>query len=216
MGKIAAKPVVDRRRARSKRMIYNALAELIEEKGLDGFTVGDITQRADLNRSTFYSHFKDKDDVVDSFEEEFLIGLVDIDAKLGAVSQSELALAVIGVQPLAPLMEIFDYLQDNASVLTALLGPDGDIGFEHRLVDTICTSIVDKVLAPEYKDNPSRVLRYYVAYFSSASLGIVRAWLEDGMIESSEEMARIMLGLSLLKPGDPIEIDGISDNVRKD
>ena len=209
------KSALDRRCIRSRRMIYHALVDLIAERGLDGFTVADITSRADLNRSTFYSHFKDKDDLISHFEEGFLKGLTDIEEELGQVSQADLALAAMGVEPLRPLVKIFDFLREHGAVLRALIGPGGDIGFEHRLVETLCKSIVDGILAPKYKENPSRVVRYYVAYFSSASLGIVSTWLEDGMRESSEDMARIMLGLSMLKPGDPIEIVGLSET-RKD
>ncbi len=205
------KGMLDRRCVRSRRMIYRALIDLIEERGLDGFTVADITARADLNRSTFYSHFRDKDDLIARFEDDFLKGLTDIEAELGRVSQADLALAAMGVTPLRPLVDIFDFIKEHATVLTALLGPRGDIGFEHRLVDTLCASIADGILNPKYKENPSRVIRYYVAYFSSASLGIVRTWLEDGMKESSEDMARILLGLALLKPGESIEIEGLSD-----
>ncbi len=206
-----ASDTLDRRSVRSRRMIYEALVSLIEERGMDGFTVSDITERADLNRSTFYSHFKDKDDLIRKFEEEFLEDLADIESRLGEITQAELTLAAVGIAPLVPLVELFEYLGSNAAVLQALLGPRGDIGFEHRMMDTLCAAIVDRILAPEYKENPTRLIRYYVSYFSSASLGLVRTWLDDGMVERPEEMARIMLGLSLLKPGDPIEIEGVTD-----
>ncbi len=199
----------DRRSIRSRKMIYNALIDLIEEKGLDGFTVSDITERADLNRSTFYSHFKDRDHLIRCFEDDFFAGLGDIEAMIAEVTPEELVDASIGERPLECLVKLFDYLRENSDLLLALIGPSGDIRFEHMIIDNLCVSIVDKILNHKYKDNPTRLVKYYTAFIASASLGIVRMWLEDNMVESSEEMARIMFGLAELRPGEPIEIDGL-------
>ena len=49
---------------RSRKLINNALAELIKEKPLDKITVTDVVKRADLNRGTFYAHYNDIQDVV--------------------------------------------------------------------------------------------------------------------------------------------------------
>lgn len=49
---------------RSRRLINEALAELIKEKPLDKITVTDVVTRADLNRGTFYAHYTDIQDVV--------------------------------------------------------------------------------------------------------------------------------------------------------
>ena len=63
-------------------MIYRAMVDLVEERGIDGFTVSDLTERADLNRSTFYSHFKDKDDLIKSCEDDFLDELIEVESEI--------------------------------------------------------------------------------------------------------------------------------------
>jgi len=50
---------------RSRKLINEALADLLTEKPLDKITVTDVVSRADINRGTFYAHFKDIPDVVD-------------------------------------------------------------------------------------------------------------------------------------------------------
>ena len=50
---------------RSKKLINEALADLLMEKPLDKITVTDVVTRADLNRGTFYAHYRDIPDVVD-------------------------------------------------------------------------------------------------------------------------------------------------------
>ena len=50
---------------RSRKLINEALADLLTEKPLDKITVTDVVSRADINRGTFYAHYKDIPDVVD-------------------------------------------------------------------------------------------------------------------------------------------------------
>lgn len=50
----------DPRITRTRAMLTKALGELMGEKSFDAITVGEITERATLNRVTFYAHFQDK------------------------------------------------------------------------------------------------------------------------------------------------------------
>jgi AcrR family transcriptional regulator len=54
----------DRRVAKSRRALKEALTDLILERGYESVTVGDVIDRADVGRSTFYAHFLDKDDLL--------------------------------------------------------------------------------------------------------------------------------------------------------
>lgn len=54
----------DRRVRRTKGLLQRALIELLLEKGYSRTTVQDILDRADVGRSTFYSHYRDKDDLL--------------------------------------------------------------------------------------------------------------------------------------------------------
>lgn len=54
---------------RSKKMITDALVELLDEKTLDKITVTDIVKRANINRGTFYAHYESVTDVVTSIFE---------------------------------------------------------------------------------------------------------------------------------------------------
>lgn len=50
---------------RSRKLINDALADLLTEKPLDKITVTDVVKRADINRGTFYAHYRDIPDVVE-------------------------------------------------------------------------------------------------------------------------------------------------------
>ncbi len=51
---------LDRRVSRTRRRIRQAFEQLLAEKGFNALTVQDITERAEINRATFYAHYPDK------------------------------------------------------------------------------------------------------------------------------------------------------------
>jgi AcrR family transcriptional regulator len=62
----------DPRVTRTRQLIFKAFQELLSEKDFESLTVQDITDRATVNRATFYAHFEDKYGLLDAaFDEEF-------------------------------------------------------------------------------------------------------------------------------------------------
>ena len=198
----------DRRSLRSKKMLRDACAKLIEERGIDGFSISDLTNAADLNRGTFYAHYKDKDDLLKSFEAEIFVSLQTIEQRIKNILLEELFVSLSMGQPLSFCVELFDILREHGMLLRALLGPGGDATFQARLRDIVCTNMVQAVLYPKYRENPTPLVEYYIAYYAAAHLGLIQCWLERGMVETSEEMAHIMTSVVFLKPGDRIELLG--------
>src|SRR5277367_4528549 len=62
----------DRRVQRTCERLGNALVTLIQEKPINDVTVQDVLDRASVGRSTFYLHYRDKDDLLLSQLEKFL------------------------------------------------------------------------------------------------------------------------------------------------
>src|SRR6266852_3410158 len=62
----------DRRTNRTRRSLSAAMVELVKEKRFDDITVQNVIDRADVGRSTFYSHFRDKEDLFQKNWERFL------------------------------------------------------------------------------------------------------------------------------------------------
>ena len=67
----------DRRIRRSQEALIHALLDLIETRHYDQISVQDITQKANVGRSTFYAHYQDKDDLLISGFEHLLDELVE-------------------------------------------------------------------------------------------------------------------------------------------
>ncbi|SDC07146.1 transcriptional regulator, TetR family [Pelagirhabdus alkalitolerans] len=68
----------DPRIIRTRKLMMNALFDLSTQKDLHAITVKDITSQANINRATFYYHFKDKYDLFEqTFKEDFNACVVD-------------------------------------------------------------------------------------------------------------------------------------------
>ena len=65
-------PLVERKRRQARQRIIEAARELFLERGFDGVSVGDIAERAEVGRTTFFRHFGDKQEVVFAKEQELL------------------------------------------------------------------------------------------------------------------------------------------------
>jgi AcrR family transcriptional regulator len=196
----------DRRIIRSKKALREAVIELMEKRGFEGFTVNDLCEQADLNRGTFYNHFKDKDDLLATFENEVMDDLDILQDKMKDLNLSDIVIGQSRGIPLPFLVELFDYLKQEGDFLHAVLGPGGDVGFGPRLRDSVCTHLIQSILHEKYRHDPTAFVNYYVAFFASAYLGIIIRWLETGMQESSEEMALIAMKLLFIRPGEPIRL----------
>ena len=196
----------DRRTLRSKRALREAFAALVSEQGLGNFSVSELSERADLNRGTFYAHFRDMDGLLRCYEDEVVADLLHFEDRLRQVKLRELAMAKLSGEPPAIAVELFDALREHGTLLRALLGERGDAAFQTRVRDGVCANLIRAVLHSKYRDNPSPLTEYYIAYYASGTLGLIQAWLERGMPETSEQIARIMLTVLFLKPGEPIKL----------
>jgi len=65
-------PLVERKRRQARQRIIAAAQELFLERGFDDVSVGDIAERAEVGRTTFFRHFGDKQEVVFAKEQELL------------------------------------------------------------------------------------------------------------------------------------------------
>ena len=196
----------DRRITRSKSALRQALIALLEERGFDSITVNDLCDRADLNRGTFYNHFRDKENLLAVLEDEVMADIAALQERMQRISLADMLAYRVAGTPLPLLVDLFDYLREQSDFLHAVLGPGGDARFAPRLREAVCENLVQNILHEKYRTNPTAFVDYYVAFYASAYLGIITRWIERGTLETSEDMARIAMRLFFIKPGESIEL----------
>lgn len=179
------KQITDRRIRKTKKLLREALTELMNEKTLEGITIKDLTQRADLNRGTFYLHYRDIYDLLEQSEDEILQEINIIMIKFDHLALIEYNLKN---KPFPPLVELFECFADNKDFGKALMGPNGDISFLEKLKATFknwCANWIET-----HGKNKYMVFNeYFVDYSIFGFIGIIKKWLKSDMKIPSKEMA---------------------------
>ncbi|WP_344611850.1 TetR/AcrR family transcriptional regulator [Dactylosporangium salmoneum] len=175
---------------RTRRILGEALVELIIEQGYERTTVQDVLDRADVGRSTFYTHFRDKDALL-------MAGFEDLAERLRA----DLDAVGPGVPPAPgqPIEGLFAHAYRNRTVYTALFGRRGGAVFARRLHELVA-GLVRAHLAPHLAAARAGVpLDVAVEFVTSAAIGLLVWWIDGGFQFSPQRMA--VLYQRLAAPG---------------
>ena len=201
----------DRRSVRTRAALRDALAAEIEATGdLTRVTVTAVTERADVTRRTFYSHFRDIPDLVRSIEDEMIAELKPVVEQLASVRLPELKAAIDAAEPCPGSIELLTFFKERGSYLAPLMGEGGDPGFVERVKVMVQETITSRAMhGMDARAIP--FLDYYLSFAISAEAGVLVRWLTGGMHESVGTMARLMTALMFVRPGDlygtPIDLD---------
>ena len=201
----------DRRAVRTRAALRDALAAEIEATGdLTRVTVTAVTDRADVTRRTFYSHFRDIPDLVRAIEDETIAELKPVIAQLASVNLPELKAAIDAAEPCPGSIELLAFFKERGSYLAPLMGEGGDPGFVERIKAMVHGTITSRAMhGMDARAIP--FLDYYLSFAISAEAGVLVRWLTGGMHESVGTTARLMTALMFVRPGDlygtPIDLD---------
>ncbi|MEH7504184.1 TetR/AcrR family transcriptional regulator [Neobacillus drentensis] len=187
----------DRRIIRTKLLIRDALTELMEEKGFEGITVRDLTEKAAINRGTFYLHYHDKYDLLEQSEAEIL---TEIEKIALTINPTDFMNFNSENEPFPFIVNLFEFFHENSSFMKVILGPKGDASFQGKLKDFIKQTFFQNIMSKIKRENLLVPVDYLFAYVSSAHLGVIQHWLESGMEKSPREIAMILSRITLLGP----------------
>lgn len=177
----------DRRVARTIALLRDALMALILEKGYDTITVQDITDRANVARTTFYLHFKDKDELLFVGMREIYQDLID---RTKAQTSTHSLLELVGEDSTVD----FTHVAQHADFYRIMLSERGSMAFFMRVHGFLAQMMLDDVLKPLVSATgtaPPMPLPMVAHYLAGAQLGAIKWWLEDGMHEPAQAMGRM-------------------------
>jgi AcrR family transcriptional regulator len=161
--------IEDLRVRRTRKLLQQALIELTVEKGFAALTVRDITERAMVNRSTFYRHYLDKYDLL----EEYLNEIYELTTS----------------QDVPGPLNLLKHIQQFSDFYRVMLGPKGDPLFVQRFrqnTEKRFRSSSDKALAEPVAGEPPVELR--LSCIAYAGLGATTWWLEQEQPCSPEQL----------------------------
>ena len=172
----------DRRVRRTKKMLTQALTQLMQQKQINEITVRELTELADMNRGTFYLYYKDVFDMLEKIED----GLFEALDQIIELEENE----SVSRQTKPILFKLFQFIEENQEMCRVLLSPNGDMSFLHRLNDVLR----EKCLRFFRTAEPSATedsIDYQYSFLVFGTAGLIRAWVNRNCAESPARMAEL-------------------------
>lgn len=178
----------DLRVRRTKKMLREALIELILEKGVEGITVNEITERAMVNRSTFYRHYEDKTDLLERGIDEMLLELTE---QMIPPPQDIKDVDLTDPGSYTNLRLFYNHVKENHTFYRVMLGENGPPGFRLRLVGISTDIIRRRIESMPPPAHTQLVPKDVVIHIMGATIvNFMSFWALSDMSYSVEEMIR--------------------------
>lgn len=168
----------DARVRRTRDALGDALVALMQEKPFDTITVQDVLDRAKVGRSTFYSHYSDKDDLLMSDAEEFFESVAMMLSVRGDTSDR-----------VFPVREFFGHITEAKQFVDALTAA-GKFNDNMELARGLFARGIERRLAELPKGQGiSENERPAIAFaHAGALLALLTWWIDHGMKQPPAEM----------------------------
>ena len=173
----------DHRARVTKMLLRRSFTELLRHKPVQSISVKELCEAAGVNRGTFYTHYTDIYDLLAQIENDMAEDLSNSLSPLFTADDVDLSMFKV-------CSEVFACLAYNADLCAVTLGEYGDKSFVYRLIG-IGREWYIKKYSECFPEVPADSLEYYFNFMCSGCLGMLRKWLNDGMIISSGELAHM-------------------------
>lgn len=168
----------DNLRARGTReKIKNALFYLLKHKSFNEIYVKDICTVACINRSSFYQHYQDINDLMLQTEEDLSNSMAEIFKNAPYYDHES-------------FVKMFKFIKDNVDFYRAFL-----TNHEGSFMDVNDFKFFKKKMESNLdikSEIPQNELTYHMAFFSAGLNAVCKAWINNGLIETPEQMAEII------------------------
>lgn len=174
--------ITDRRVRKTKQQFRQGLTDLMKMKSIKDITVKELTEYVDMNRGTFYLHYRDVFDLLEQMEQELLDKMVALFEKYDPRQLAK--------SPRLIYADLFSVIKENSDLCQVLLSTNGDIAFLNQLK----TAIYEKCLShwsqlSTKKSNPKQ--EYFAAFILAGYIGLLQFWVDKDMPVSTDELANM-------------------------
>ena len=216
---------LDRRVQKTRKLLQNALIELVAEKGYEAVSIREILDKANVGRSTFYAHFQDKDqllhsilDRLDELFEQHEKLFLDAKKNIGDVDIMNLT------HEFSPTLSLFQFVGQNHRFFKAMLGNRGYGIFAKPVYDYVFAHVHGIFTKPVHDNTfahlhgPFKMLRLRekygsleseiaAHYFASALMGILVWWVEMDMPCTAEKIDGLFRQLAIPSFGQVLAVN---------
>ena len=175
----------DQRSRLTKKLIEDAFIDILASKPINNVSVKEVCEKAQINRSTFYSYYEDIYALYDSIKD---IIRENIQAYLESYGKLDKNYNFYN--------EIFRFFIENKKVVKIFIGMQVDNEFVAELLQ-MAEDKVYSIYKKKYLLINERKFRNYFTFASMGCIGIINKWIKDGMKEDFETIAKIAEEISI-------------------
>ena len=164
----------------TKLLLKNSLLELLKTAPISSISIKEICAQADLNRSTFYLHYLDQNELLADIQQEFL------DSTLDCLQDVDNTTSTIGY-----IEEFLKYIKKEKELFKILLCNQSDTDFENKYITNSMNLVKIRVVSPfEGEDE-----QYVITFLVRGCLSILQQWALNDCNTPVEELAKLMYTL---------------------
>jgi hypothetical protein len=188
------KDTEDKRVVRTRKLIEQTLLTMISERGLKDLNVKNLTERANINRGTFYLHYTDIYDLIE--QTEMMNGLLDIFKPLSLQQVREFNSEHTAFPA---MIRDFEYLQEYAYFFKAIFQSSAPGEFGNKLRQLMGSHMYEELRQehPALTTGPSD---YLISYFGSGQFGLIQHWFNTDMRLPPSEVAMMLTRFLQMPP----------------
>ncbi|AIY06751.1 hypothetical protein Plano_2786 [Planococcus sp. PAMC 21323] len=170
----------DRRILRTQKMLKSALLQLLNEKELSQLTITEVANQAGCNRVTFYSHYKDLNELLAAIVEDYLDGLA------GYFRKSFQGLERFSSTDIQRQLPIFEYIYQHQSIFKLIITGEILPGSQNKFCEALVQVAATELRLEEESELEIPTLNYFMTY---GTLGFFLYWIKQDFKDSPEVMA---------------------------
>lgn len=176
---------MDRRQRKTREAIFRAFINLLGEKEFSQITVGEIIDRADVGRATFYAHFETKDFLLKELCGELFCHIFD--AMEGGESEHRHIFSCEA--PESVFLHLLRHLQQNDNQILELLSGQNDELFLQYFKYNLRELVASQLSLFAHRKSEALPEDFWIDHITVTFVETVRWWVNHGMKESPEQIA---------------------------
>lgn len=180
---------MDRRQRKTRNAIFDAFTELLSKKAFTQITVGEIIDKADVGRATFYSHFETKEFLLKELCEELFCHIFDVQNGKPCGRQHIFDCECSD----SVFLHLFQHLQRNDNNLLTLLSSQNNELFLKYFRSNLELLVEDQLFRFSVHMKPEIPESFWKNHITATFIETLRWWVSNGMKEPPETITNYFL-----------------------
>lgn len=181
---------MENRKEQTKVRLRDAMIQLLQEKAFDQITTTELVKVAQISRSGFYKHYRDKDDMIATYQKA-LFNTIDyiFEKNKGYLEKT--------------LLETYELLDKN-DIYAALFSKNGNKESQQFMQEQLKIILDRSILSEDMRQHQQDKLAsvYATTYYVNAVFGLTQTWIQRKRKETPEEIVGLLM--TLINRSDPL------------